>query len=122
MAAFLIDASVPREANVVVVASGHSSTDVRDVGLRHASDDRIAEYAKVRQLCIVSRDFDFADVRVYPPHDYFGIVVLNPTHRGDRQATLALLRDFLREDRILRAIAGRLAVVEPLHIRLRPPL
>lgn len=94
MPSFLIDASVPREANVVVAASGHISTDVRDIGLRHASDDQIAAYAKARQLCIITRDFDFTDVRVYPPLDYCGIVVLNPTHRGDRQATLALLSDF----------------------------
>jgi len=50
--------------------------DVRDIGLRHADDSEIASYAQREQQCLVTGDFDFADIRNYPPQRYAGIVVL----------------------------------------------
>ncbi len=73
---FLIDASLPRSAARMVRHLGHDATDVRDIGMGSATDDLIAAHARSHQLTPVTRDFDFADIRNYPPADYSGIVVL----------------------------------------------
>jgi predicted nuclease of predicted toxin-antitoxin system len=41
-----------------------------------AADSRIAAYAQQNRLVLVTRDFDFADIRNYPPRQYAGLLVL----------------------------------------------
>ncbi len=53
---------------------GYSSVDVREIGLRGVKDAEIAEYARRNRLCILTGDFDFSDIRNYPPQDYNGIM------------------------------------------------
>lgn len=78
---FLIDASMPRSASNVLAEFGHEAIDVRDIGLRNAPDERIAARARENGETLVSRDFDFADIRNYPPGEFCGIVVLKlPEH------------------------------------------
>jgi predicted nuclease of predicted toxin-antitoxin system len=69
---FLIDASMPRGTAPLICSRGHDATDVRDIGLGGAPDQDIAAHAQAHQLAILSRDFDFADVRNYPPDQYAG--------------------------------------------------
>jgi predicted nuclease of predicted toxin-antitoxin system len=71
---FLNDASLPRSAAVLLRRLGHGATDIRDAGMRDAPDGTIAAYAKSNHLALVTRDFDFADIRNYPPSLYQGIV------------------------------------------------
>lgn len=74
---FLVDADLPRSVIDLLQRSGHEAVDVRDIGLRAAKDSLIAAYAKSKALCLVTGDFDFADIRNYPPREYEGLVVLN---------------------------------------------
>jgi hypothetical protein len=53
MAAFLIDASLPRATGDVIRAHGHRATDVRDIGLGTASDREIADHAYQFQFTLV---------------------------------------------------------------------
>jgi predicted nuclease of predicted toxin-antitoxin system len=76
MVRFLIDADLPRSATDVVKRHNHEAVDVRDVGLRKASDEEIARYARSERLCLITGDYDFSDVRNYPPSQYAGIAVL----------------------------------------------
>ena len=62
---FLIDANLPRSVNAVLRRHGHEATDVH------------AEKAEREGLVILSADFDFADIRSYPPSRYHGIVVID---------------------------------------------
>jgi predicted nuclease of predicted toxin-antitoxin system len=55
---------------------GHDAVDVRDMGMRSAPDEAIAAQARQNRQILITRDFDFADIRNYPPADYAGIVVL----------------------------------------------
>ena len=73
---FLIDANLPRSAAASLQEMGHDAVDVRNVGMRSATDNVIAAHARRNQQVLVTRDFDFADIRNYPPSDYAGIVVL----------------------------------------------
>lgn len=117
---FLIDADLPRSAATVLRSSGHEATDVRDIGLRSAKDAEIAAYARENGLCILTGDFDFADVRHYPPADYSGIVVLGLPSTANARYIVQLLEVFLRDEEALAKLPGRLAIVEAGRIRLRP--
>jgi predicted nuclease of predicted toxin-antitoxin system len=93
--------------------------DVRDIGLRAATDSRIAAYAKSKGLCLVTGDFDFADIRNYPPKEYQGLVVLNLPGTATASFILQLLGRFLEKRDLVNGMGGKLAIVEPGRIRLR---
>ena len=118
---FLVDASLPRSTAPVIRARGHDAIDVRDIGLGGAPDDDIALYAQSQQLALVSRDFDFADVRNYPPDQYSGLVVIDLPSHATAPTIVNLLDVFLQQRDVLTNLPGRLAIVEPGRIRLRPP-
>ena len=44
--------------------------------MRSAEDPDIAKYALHHTLCILTGDWGFSDIRVYPPEKYFGIAVV----------------------------------------------
>ena len=91
---FLIDASLPRSTAAMLRQLGHDATDIRDAGTRHASDEAIAAYAKHNHLVLVTREFDFADVRNYPPSLYDGIVVM----KLREEATAAHITKYCRSE------------------------
>ena len=64
---FVLDANMPRSAAVLLERSGRDTVHVRDTALKHATDERIAQFARTEQRVIVTRDLDFADVCRYPP-------------------------------------------------------
>lgn len=117
---FLIDASVPRSAGAVLRQLGHEATDVRDAGMRDAPDDIIAAYARDNHFVLVTRDFDFADIRNYPPSRYQGIVVLKLQEDATAKQVAALLASFAGREDWLEYLTGRLAIVEAWRVRFRP--
>jgi hypothetical protein len=117
---FVIDADLPRPTAELVRSFGHEAVDIRDIGLGGASDDRVAAYAKEHGLCLLTGDFDFADVRNYPPGDYGGLVVFVLPDNAGRDIILRLIRAFFEERAVLDSIPGRLAIAEPGRVRLRP--
>ena len=60
---FLLDANMPWSAAGAVQRLGHEAVDVRDIGLGGAEDSQIAAYAKGNGFALITRDFDFSDVR-----------------------------------------------------------
>ncbi len=121
MANFLIDASLPRPTGGVVASYGHVATDVRDIGLGTAADQQIAAHAQVGQLILLTKDQDFGNVLDYPPHQYYGIAVVAPPAHTGRAGVLGLVEELLRRDDIVDKLPGRLAIIQPGRIRLRPP-
>lgn len=101
---------------------GHDAIFARDIGLSAASDEQIAAYARAQGCALVTRDLDFADVRRYPPQHYAGIVVLRLPDDTVAAGIAHVLDLFLGDQRLVGAIGGRLAIVEPERVRFRPPL
>ena len=116
---FLIDASLPRRNTTAIQACGHEAIDVRDVGLGAAADRAIAEYARQQALCLITRDFDFADIRHYPPKNFAGLIVLDLPHRSTSDQVIATVTKFIQEQD-LSFLSGRLAIVGHGRVRFRP--
>ena len=117
---FTIDADLPRATGDVLRSYGHEATDVRDIGLGSAKDWEIAAYVQTQRECLLTGDFDFADIRNYNPSHYAGIVVLVIPRNATATYILQLLETFLERTDILTRLVGRLAIVEPGRVRLRP--
>ena len=92
---FLIDANLPRSLVGLCHDAGHEALHVDALFPPGAPDAAIAEHAASNGMCLVTRDYDFADIRAYPPADYSGIVVMDdcPT-RPPPQASACCLRPF----------------------------
>lgn len=116
---FLIDEDLPRSTCNLLQRYGHKGVDVRDIGLRGAKDSQIASYAQNNSLCLLTGDFDFSDIRNYPPNQYSGIIVLNIPRDVTAIFILDLLENFLKQDKLIEELSGKLAIVEPGRIRIR---
>ena len=88
--------------------------------MRDAPDDIIAAYARDNHLVLIARDFDFADIRNYPPDDYAGIVVLQLHDDATAPQVVKLLETFAQREAWLGQVSGRLAIVEVGRVRFRP--
>ncbi len=64
-------------------------------------------------------DFDFSNIRNYPPAKYAGIVVLRLPRTATASYIVNLLESFLRQEELVAQISGKLAIVEPDRIRIR---
>jgi len=117
---FLIDADLPRPTADLVRGFGHEAVDVRDIGLGASPDRHIAAHARSHGLCLLTGDFDFADVRDYPPEDYAGLVVFVLPDNANRNVILHLVGAFFQNAAVLAQLPGRLAIAEPGRVRLRP--
>jgi predicted nuclease of predicted toxin-antitoxin system len=117
---FLIDADLPCRTAGLLNGYGHEPVDVRDVGLGGASDEEVAEYARSRQMCLLTGDFGFADIRNYPPDRFAGLVVLKVPRNATADRILKLLDSLLRQADLVERLPGRLAVVAWGNVRIRP--
>ncbi|MGD0138557.1 MAG: DUF5615 family PIN-like protein [Tepidisphaeraceae bacterium] len=117
---FLLDANMPRRAAPALRGLGHDCLDVRDLQMRHAGDAEIAKYAKDHSLTLLTRDRDFGVQRNYPPQQYHGIVVMDLPDQATANLVVTLLISFVKNQPVLDLLPGRLAIVKPGGIRLRP--
>ena len=119
---FLLDANMPRSAVGAVQRLGHEAVDVREIGLGGAEDKHIAAYVQQHDLVLITRDFDFSDIRNYPPAEFAGIIVLELPDDAVAATVVKIMESFLSQPQLLSQLAGRLAIVELWRVRLRPPL
>ncbi|HKB90471.1 MAG TPA: DUF5615 family PIN-like protein [Opitutaceae bacterium] len=116
---FLIDEDLPKAIIELTCQKGHEAVGVRDVGLRGAKDPEIAAYCKANKLCLLTGDFGFADIRNYPPPDYFGIVVVSVPGDATAKFIIGLFKSFFQEDPVIKEVSQKLVILEPGRIRIR---
>lgn len=117
---FLVDEDLPRSTDDMLQRYKHEAIDVRDIGLRGAKDHQIAAYAQSEGLCLLTGDFDFSDIRNYPPGEYSGLVVLKLPGTATASFIFNLLESFLQHEDLVVQMPGKLAIVEPGRVRIRP--
>lgn len=115
---FLIDEDLPHALTTVFASAGYEALHIRDVGLRGAPDEQIAAYAQAHHLCLVSADLGFADIRLYPPAQYAGIIVLRVPTSATKAVLAELIQEWLASGHAEKA-RGNLTIVEPGRVRIK---
>lgn len=99
-------------------ADGYNALAVLEAGLSGASDERVLDFAIQEGRILLTLDSDFANVLRFPAENTPGLVRLRL-----RRPTEQAIRDTLRKALLLLKnvdLCGRLAIVEPNKIRIRP--
>ncbi len=73
---FKVDEDLPDDIAEVLRMHGHDAETVYGEGLRGKTDPTIAERCQQEQRAVVTLDLDFANITVYPPEKYPGLIVL----------------------------------------------
>lgn len=119
---FLVDANLPRSTLSLLSRLGHRADHVRDIGLGAAPDMEVAAMAMTLKATLLTRDLDFSDIRLYPPSEYEGIIIMRLPEDAVATAIVKVLERFLSHADILTRLSGRLIILEPDRFRVRPPL
>jgi predicted nuclease of predicted toxin-antitoxin system len=117
MLKFKVDENLPIEVANLLASAGHDAVTVGDQRMAGQPDPNVAAVCQREGRAVVTLDLHFADIRVYPPGDYPGIVVLRLA-RLDKRRVLSVLRRLLpvlEQEQLL----GKLWIVEESSIRVR---
>ena len=114
---FKIDENMPVEAVELLHRAGHLAHTVFDEQLAGHPDPNVAAACQSEQRALITLDVDFADIRVYPPAQFAGIVVLRPRIQA-KPAVLALLSQLIPQFD-LQPLNRTLWIVTETGIRIR---
>ena len=110
---FLIDENVRKEVVYFLTKEGHDVTSVPS-GYKNG---QIAALAKEEKRILLTHDKHFADIFMYPPKEYFGIIRVRihpPTAENIILALSKLLKKLSGKD-----LAGKLIILEKDDFRIR---
>jgi predicted nuclease of predicted toxin-antitoxin system len=114
---FKADENLPVETADDLRRAGHDAVTVADQQLVGQPDLRIADICRTEKRAVLTLDLDFSDIRVYPPSDYAGIIVLRPSVQ-----TITNIRRLVGQVIALlptEPLAGHLWIVDEGQIRIR---
>ncbi|MGO9105206.1 MAG: DUF5615 family PIN-like protein [Dissulfurispiraceae bacterium] len=114
---FLIDANVPRSTHKIVETLGHDVTDVRDILPSASPDTEVASLALNENRIIITRDQDFANILLYPPERYPGIIVLKV--RAMKPSEMNNLIELFLKNNPSEIISHATIILEPNRFRVR---
>lgn len=114
---FKADENLPIEVRDDLRRAGHDALTVDDQQLAGQPDIQIAGVCRAEARVVVTLDLDFSDIRVYPPADYAGIIVLRPAV----QSVPSIRRLVGQVIALLptEPLAGNLWIVDEGRIRIR---
>ncbi len=117
---FKIDENLHTDTAGLLRQHGHDVLTVFDQGLQGSLDTDVASICQQEARAIVTLDLDFSDIRVYPPADYHGIIVL----RLNEQSRASVLQALGRIIPLFgtEPLAGRLWIVDEHQVRIREPM
>ncbi len=73
---FKIDENLPIEIAELLTNAGHNTKTVNEQQLQGVRDPVLIDVSKSENRVLVTLDTDFSDIRVYPPQEFSGIIVL----------------------------------------------
>ena len=118
MARLLIDEALPRALARRLRAAGYEAEDVRDLGLRGQSDERIFQEAQQQSAILITPDRDFTNILRFPPQAHRGLIFLRlPNHLSVEQLVDRVLRGL--QEVSLESLARTVVVIEPNRTRIR---
>ena len=73
---FKIDENLPVEIAELLQQSGHDAITVTSQQLGGKPDSSIATVCQQEHRSLITIDTDFADIRIYPPKEFPGLIVM----------------------------------------------
>jgi len=112
-----IDENLHDEVAELLRREGHDVETVHSEGLRGSEDAVLAQHCLAENRALITLDFDFADIRAFPPATSAGIIVLRVPNQSRQRVLSVLTRalDVFRSE----TIAGRLWIVSDSSVRIR---
>jgi predicted nuclease of predicted toxin-antitoxin system len=114
---FKTDENMPVEVAQILAQHEHDALSVIDQKLAGHPDRELASVCRAEQRAFVTLDLDFADVRVYPPSQYAGLIVLRP--RAQNIPAIERLAEQMVQYLVSEPLAGHLWIVEEQRVRIR---
>ena len=114
---FKTDENLHPQLAVFLRENGRDALTVWDEELRGHPDTDLAAACQSEQRALVTLDTGFADIRVYPPRQYAGLIVLRVTDQSRR----SILKVFPRVLNLLKSepLSGQLWIVSERSVRIR---
>ena len=113
---FKLDENLHPDVGEPLRQLGHDVATVYDQGLRGRDAHMIAEACRAEGRILISLDLDFSDIRMFPPENDPGLIVLRLRSKG-RSAVRSLFHRVISHlDQ--EPIAGRLWIVDEQRIRI----
>ena len=114
---FKIDENLHSDVADFLRQHKHDTMTVCEQGLQGHGDADVADVCRQEARAIITMDLDFSDVRIYPPQDYAGIIVLRLVDQS-RPAVLTVLQRILALFGT-EPLAGHLWIVDENQVRFR---
>lgn len=73
---FKVDENLPEEAAQLLRRAGYDASTVLGQNMGGESDPDLSLVCQREQRALITLDLGFADIRTYPPKEYFGLLVL----------------------------------------------
>lgn len=114
---FKVDENLPIDATDLLRQMGHLADTVVQEQLRGSPDADIASVCKKESRALLTLDSDFADIRLYPPDEFSGLIVLR-LRMQDKPHVLSVLRRIIPLLSV-EPLIGYLWIVDEERIRIR---
>jgi predicted nuclease of predicted toxin-antitoxin system len=114
-----LDENLSRHLKPVLIELGHDILTAADKNLLSHPDTEIAQAAKEEQRMLLTLDIEFADLRKYPPGSHPGVILFRPLSLSPLPIN-TFIADFVRRTD-LDELAACVAIVDPVHVRVRYP-
>ncbi len=113
-----VDENLPNEVAEILREAGHDADTVIEEHLGGRPDAAITAVVQKEERIFVTLDLDFSDIRVYPPEQYGGLIVMRPRQQDKfcvLEMTKRLIPLLTYEDP-----RGHLWIMEEGRVRIRP--
>lgn len=114
---FKTDENIPVEVADELRRNGRDAMTVVEQMSAGRPDARVAKVCKAEGRALITLDLDFSDIRMYPPNEYAGIIVLRPSVQSIKNIGL-LIRKVI-DSLPANPLFGRLWIVDDVQIRIR---
>ena len=114
---FKTDENVHPDVAGYLRGQGHDAVTVWDEALRGIPDADLVQVCRSENRTLVTLDLDFADIRVYPPERFAGMIVLRlagPSRNHVLRVVTRLLPMLVESKGV-----GQLWVVDEQNVRVR---
>ncbi len=114
-----IDEDLPKACAQLLQEAGHEAVTVLEQGMGGWKDPRLWTAVQRERRFLITGDKAFADIRIYPPGEHGGVLLIRPDEDGIRPV-LDLLNDVLSTVG-LDDLKAATTVATPRGIRTRRP-